>query len=158
MPVDVHVHGHEGFNKIAAAFHAGAADWDYQLDRGLENAGEVVAKEIRTSSRPYMPAGYEEVFEKSLVTKVTVVAHGLIRRANVSVKAFGRKGHPRQVEKLEKGLLKHKFWGRWVNVPQAWQKIRAGFVTEPARRAAERATREIKKAVRKVTDKIERAI
>lgn len=158
MPVDVNVHGHDGFDKVAAAFHAGAADWDRELNRGLEDAGEVVAKEIRTSSRPYMPAGYEEVFENSLVTRVTVVVQGLARRANVSVKAFGRKGHPRQVEKLEKGLLKHKFWGHWVNVPQAWQKIRAGFVTEPARRAAHKATREIEKAVRKVTDGIKRAI
>lgn len=158
MPVGVNVNGHEGFNNLAAAMHKAANDYDRELNRGLEDAGEVVAKEIRTSSDPYMPAGYEKVFANSMVTKVSLVRRGARRAATVAVRAFGRRGHERQVEKLERGLLKHKFWGRWVNVPQAWQKIRAGFVTEPARRAIPEATREIDRACKRVTDKIERAI
>lgn len=159
MPVDVNVHGHDGFHKVAAAFHkAAAVDWDRELNGGLEKAGEVVAKEIRSSSAPYMPAGYEEVFAASMVTKVSLVRRGIHRAATVAVRAFGRRGHERQAEKLEKGLLKHKFWGRWVNVPQAWQRIRPGFVTEPARRAIPEATREIDKACHRITDKIERAM
>lgn len=143
-------------NRVAAAFHkAAAVDWDRELDRGLERAGEVVAEEIRESSAPYMPAGYEKVFAASMMTKVSVV-RGAVRRATVAVRAFGRRGHDRQVEELERGRLKHPVFGRgnaWV-----WQKIRPGFVSEPAKRAAPEATREIDKAVKRIKDKIDGAI
>lgn len=155
MPVDVNVHGHDGFNRVAAALHkAAAVDWDRELNAGLEKAGEVVAAEIRGSSDPYMPKGYERVLAGSLVTKVSLV-RGAVRRAVVGVRAFGRKGNERQVEQLERGRLKHPVFTRSVWV---WQKIRAGFVSEPAQRVIPEATREIDKAVRKVTDKIERAM
>lgn len=155
MPVDVNVSGHERFNKISAALHkAAAVDYDRELNRGLENAGEVIAKEIRTSSDPYMPAGYERTFANSMVTKVSLRL-GRVKRAAISVRAFGRRGHERQVEKLEQGMLKHPVFTRSVWV---WQKIRAGFVTEPAQRATPEATRELDKACKNITDKIERAI
>lgn len=160
MPVDVNVSGHERFNKVAAALHkAAAVDYDRELNRGLENAGEVVAKEIRTSSKPYMPAGYEQVFANSLVTKVSLLRRGLHRAATIAVRAFGKRGHERQVENLERGLLRHPVFDssrkRWAKLPQ---KIRAGFVTEPAKRAIPEATREIDKACNKITDKIGRAV
>lgn len=156
MPVDVNVRGTDGFNRLAAACHKVAAvDYDRLLNEGLENAGEVVAKEIRTSSDPYMPAGYEKVFASSMVTKVSLVLRGAHRRASVAVRAFGRRGHERQVEKLEQGMLKHPVFTRSVWV---WQKIRAGFVSEPAARAIPEATQEIDKACNKITDKIGRAV
>lgn len=156
MPVDVDVHGHEGFNKLAAAMHkAAAVDYDRELEHGLKNAGEVVAEEIRASPRPYLPSGYEEQFAASMVTKVSLVRRGVHKAASVAVRAFGRRGHERQIEQLEKGRLKHPVFTRSVWV---WQKIRAGLVSEPAQRASAEATREIDKACKRVTDKIERAI
>ncbi|HZN76030.1 MAG TPA: hypothetical protein VFC00_30735 [Micromonosporaceae bacterium] len=157
MPVEAFVSGHDGFNRLAAACHKTAAvDYDRELNQGLENAGEVVAKEIRNSSKTFMPDGYEEVFEASTVTKVTLAVHGLVRKAKVAIRAFGRRGHDRQVEQLEKGRLKHPVFGRgnaWV-----WQKIRPGFVSVPAKRATPKAAREIDKACEKIADKLERAI
>lgn len=156
MPVDVDVHGHDGFNKLAAAMRKAAeVDYDRELNAGLERAGEVVAKEIRESSKPYMPAGYEQVFAASMVTKVSLMRRGINKAATVAVRAFGRRGHERQVEKLEQGRLKHPVFTRAVWV---WQNIRPGFVSEPAKRAIPEATREIDKACQKITDKIERAV
>lgn len=155
MPVDVNVRGHEGFNKVAAALHkAAAVEYDRELNAGLERAGEVVAKEIRGGSDPYMPAGYEKVFANSIVTRVSLRLRAGARRAVVTVKAFGRRGHERQVEELEKGRLKHPVFTRKVWV---WQRIKAGFVTEPARRAIPDATKEIDKACKKITEKIGKA-
>lgn len=158
MPVEAHVSGHDGFNRVAAALNTAAnVHWDRELNAGLERAGEVVAEEIRGGSDPYMPKGYEKVFAAAMVTKVSLVV-GVVRRATVAVRAFGRRGHDRQVEELERGRLKHPFFGTWVNSPKAWQRIRAGFVSEPAKRAVPAATNEIDKAVSRVVDKIERAI
>lgn len=152
MPVDAFVRGHDGFNKLAAVCDkVDVRDYDRLLNEGLENAGEVVAKAIRTSSAPYMPAGYEEVFAASTVTKVSLVRRGLHRAAKVVVRAFGRRGHERQVEKLEKGMLKHPVFTRSVWV---WQKIRPGFVSEPAQRASGAAADEIDEACGKIADKI----
>lgn len=152
MPVEAFVRGGDGFNRLAAVCDKVAAtDYDRLLDEGLENAGEVVAKAIRTSSKPYMPDGYEEVFAASMVTKVSLARRGLHRAAAVAVRAFGRRGHERQVEKLEKGMLKHPVFTRSVWV---WQKIRAGFVSEPAQRASGEAADEIDKACNRITDKI----
>lgn len=154
MPVEASISGHDGFNRLAAACNLAANDYDRLLDEGLENAGEVVAKEIRSSSKTYTPAGYEEVFAKSMVTKVSAVRRGLHRVASVVVRAFGRRGHDRQVEEIERGRLKHPFWGTWVHTPKAWQKVRPGLVSEPAQRAAPEATQEIDKACGKIADKI----
>jgi len=155
MPVDAFISGHDGFNRLAAVCDKVAAtEYDRLLNEGLKDAGEVVATEIRKSSKPYMPDGYEEVFAASMMTKVSLVRRGLHRAAKVAVRAFGRKGHDRQVEELERGRLKHPFFGVWVNSPKAWQRIRPGFVSEPAQRAAQAAAEEIDEACGKIADKI----
>lgn len=152
MPVEAFVSGHDGFNKLAAVCDKVAArDYDRLLNEGLENAGEVVAKEIRSSYRPYVPEGYEGDLGKSMVTKVSLVRRGLHRAASVVVRAFGRRGHERQIEQLEKGRLKHPVFTRQV---WAWQQIRPGLVSEPAARAAGDAADEIDKACGKIANKI----
>lgn len=148
----VSVSGQVDLHKLAAKIRKAQRELPRALDRGLLDAGSVVEKEIRKSTDTYMPKGYEQVFKRSLITKVQLMHRGGTRSVSLTARAFGRRGHDRQVDQLERGRLKHPFWGRWVNSPKAWQKIRKGWFSEPAKRATPRAVAAVDKAVKGVTD------
>lgn len=152
----VGVTGKAGLDNLARKLRkAAVANLPREMERGMRAAGEVVAEEIRGSTNTYMPKGYERVFAGSLVTRVAPRVAGAVRKVELVIRAFGARGHDRQVESLEAGRLKHKFWGRWVNVPQAWQRIRRGFASEPARRAAPKAVAELNKAATRVARSVD---
>lgn len=131
--------------KETARVHAGK-----ELDKAMLDAGHVVEKEIRQSTDTYMPAGYEQVFKRSLVIKVQLHRGGAGRRVTLTGRAFGRRGHDRQVEELERGRLKHPFWGRWVHTPKAWQQVRPGWMSEPAKRATPKAVQQLDQAAERI--------
>lgn len=141
-------------DKLARQMRKAAASVPKETDAGLIRAAAVVEKKIRGSTDDYMPRGYEQVFKRSLVIKSELRGRDP-RKVSMIVRAFGRRGNDRQVDQLERGRIKHKFWGRWVNVPQAWQKIKPRFVGEPADRATPQAIKEMQKAADKIADTAE---
>lgn len=138
-------------DKLARNLREAARATDRELDKAMLDAGNVVEKEIRRSTDTYMPKGYEATFRRSLVIKVQLHKGARGRTVTLTGRAFGRKGNPRQVEEMERGRLKHPFWGRWVHKPSAWQRIRPRWMGEPADRATPKAVREIDKAAKKIT-------
>ncbi|HZM83769.1 MAG TPA: hypothetical protein VFC19_49250 [Candidatus Limnocylindrales bacterium] len=127
-----------------------------ELDKALLDAGNVVEREIRHSTDVYMPRGYEQVFKRALV--ITVKPLKATRRVTLSGRAFGRRGHDRQVEEMERGRLKHPFWGRWMHVAQAWQRIRPGWMSEPAKRATPAAVAQLHQAAEKISHHLTRGL
>lgn len=123
-----------------------------EIDKALLKAGNKVEQAIRKDTDHYMPGGYEKVFARSLVIKVELHKGGAARSVSLTGRAYGRKGNDRQVEQLEKGRLKHPYWGRWVNSPKAWQRIRPGWMTEPARKATPKVVLELDKAAARIGD------
>lgn len=141
-------------DKLARQMHKAAASVPKETDAGLMRAAAVVEKRIRASSDTYMPKGYEEIFKKSLVIKTELKGRDP-RTVTLIGRAFGRRGHDRQVDMLEKGLLKHPFWGKWRHVPQAWQRIKPRWMGEPADKATPAAVRELQKAAGRIADTAE---
>ncbi len=141
-------------DKLARQMHKAAASVPKETDAGLMRAAAVVEKKIRASTDTYMPKGYEEIFKKSLVIKSELGGRDP-RKVSMIVRAFGRKGNDRQVDQLERGRIKHPFWGKWKHVPQAWQKIKPRFVGEPADKATPAAVRELQKAADRIADTAE---
>ena len=129
-----------------------------EVDKALLKAGNEVEKAIRKDTNTYMPKGYEQVFARSLVIKVELYRGGAARTVSLTGRAFGRRGNDRQVEELERGRLKHPFWGRWVNSPKAWQRIKPGWMTEPARKATPKVVLELDKGAKNIADKIDEGL
>jgi hypothetical protein len=113
----------------------------------------VVEREIRDSTDTYMPRGYEQTFKRALVIKVEL-RRGAVRKVTLTGRAFGRRGHDRQVKEMERGRLKHPFWGRWVHTPRAWQRIRPGWMSEPARKATPKAVARLDEAAERIAKHI----
>ena len=141
-------------DKLASNLRKAAKATPQEVDKALLKAGNEVEKAIRKDTDVYMPKGYEQVFKRSLIITVKLHKGGATRSVSLTGRAFGRRGNDRQVEQLEKGRLKHPFWGRWVNKPSAWQKIKPGWMSEPARKATPRVVLELDKAAKRIGDKI----
>lgn len=146
------VTGAADLRKLAEKIRKAQRDLPKALDKGLLDAGNVVERAIRASTDTYMPKGYEQTFKRSLIIKVALTSRGGVREVTLTGRAFGRRGNPRQVDHMERGRLKHPFWGRWIHKPSAWQTIRKGWFSEPARNANRQAVAAVNKAVKGVTD------
>lgn len=160
------VTGQRQLYQLKLAFdEAGRAGLPKALDRGGDEAGEVIAREVRGNTDDYMPRGYETVFAQTLITKVTQ-RQGLDRRITVSGRARGARGHDRHVSQLEDGELKHPVFGRrrrlksgrYKNNPWSTQRVRPHWFSEPGLHAVPRAIRKIDEAVGTVTHKIEASV
>jgi hypothetical protein len=150
--VKVEVSGQADLRKLAAKIRKAQRELPKALDRGMLDAGGLIEKEIRKSTDTYMPKGYEQTFKRSLIISVKLTNRGGLREVTLTGRAFGRRGHDRQVDQLERGRLKHPFWGRWVNSPKAWQRIRKGWFSEPAHKATPRAVAAVERQVKRLTD------
>lgn len=151
----VTVSGEADLRKLAAKIRKAQRDLPKALDKGLLDAGNLIEKDIRKSTDVYMPKGYEQTFKRSLIISVKLVHRAGTRQVTLTGRAFGRRGNDRQVDQLERGRLKHPFWGRWVNSPRAWQKIRKGWFSEPAHKATPKAVKAVERAVKRVTDEVD---
>lgn len=148
----VEVSGQADLRKLAAKIRKAQRELPKALDKGLLDAGHLIERDIRASTDTYMPRGYEQVFKRSLIISVKLTNRAGLREVTLTGRAFGRKGNDRQVKELERGRLKHPFWGKWKHVPQAWQKIRKGWFSEPARKATPRAVKAVERQIKRLTD------
>lgn len=165
------------FSFATALRAAGQTGLSRELDRGLRDAGQVVAKEIERDPDRFMPSGYERAFAGSLRTKVeqkTVSAHRVTVVAWAVSRAKGR-----DVRALDEGRLRHPVFGRYrvqrrrnavtktvggkpitiaassaYKNPWVEQRIEAGFFTKPFERAKPAALDKMQDAWDRVATKV----
>lgn len=143
MPLQVDV-GKGELDRLAKTFRETArVDVAKEMDEALLDAGDAIGHGVRDATDIYMPRGYEATFSRALVIK-TVLRRGAARGVSLIATAFGRRGHPRQVENLERGQLRHPVYSsdrkRWAKLPQ---RIRPRWFSEPAGFAVPAAVRKL---------------
>jgi hypothetical protein len=153
--VKISVLGKNDLDRLARQLRQAAkVDLPKEMDKGLLDAGDAIGHGIRDATDIYMPRGYEAVFSRSLVIRSTLT-RGVQRGVSLVATAFGRRGHPRQVESLEKGLLRHPVFDssrkRWAKLPQ---RIRPRWFSEPAKFALPAAIRKLDQAMGRLADKL----
>lgn len=141
-------------DKLARNLRQAAKATPVEVDKALLKAGGEVEKAIRGSTDTYMPKGYEKVFKAALVIKVQL-HRGATRRVELTGRAYGRRGHDRQVENLERGLLRHPVFSsdrkRWAKLPQ---RIKPGWMTVPMRESTPQIVVEIDKGAKAIANHI----
>lgn len=151
----ISVLGKSDLDRLARQLRQAAkVDLPKEMDKGLLDAGDAIGHGVRDATDIYMPAGYEATFSRSLVIRATL-QRGVKRGVSLVATAFGRKGHPRQVDNLERGQLRHPVFDstrrRWAKLPQ---RIRAHWFSEPARFALPAAIRKLDQAAGRLARKL----
>lgn len=166
MAFKVDVRGQRKLFDLADALHDAAhRDLARELDKGMRQAGDVVAEEVEQHTDTYMPQGYEQVWARSLKVSKRLSNRGG-RRISIVGRGTGARGNDRQASELEAGRFKRPVYGRYRTLKNGsrmqnqwvWQTVRPHWFTEPAERAVPRAVKKIDDAVGRVVSKIERAI
>lgn len=130
-----------------------------ELAKGTRTALAPLKREIPEAELARMPHRYGAVL--SAATKVAVrVTAGDDIRATVTVSAKGISGS-RDVNRLNKGELRHPVFGRrrltrkgWQNNPWSKQFVRPGMVDDPIEHARGRVVENAEDARDRVADKI----
>lgn len=158
------VTGDAAFKRFAVACDKAAGpDFDKRMDHGLKQAGEDIGQAVVTASPIYMPSGYEAVLASRLRAQSELMRRPS-RGVTVTVYAGGRSGR-RDVERLERGTLRHPVYGRYRRLkdgtlyknPWSVTKIRPGFFSEPVRFSAPRAFKRLDVALGDVLQDIGKA-
>lgn len=159
----VQVSGQKDLFRLAHNLHAaGQKGLKRELDKASREAGNLIAKEVKDHTKDYIPANFERRWDTAFEADVEVrlVAS---RRITVVFYARGRSGTAaRDIKAINAGNLRHPVYGRMRRLkdgslqanPWVMQKIRAGLVDEPARRAMPKAVKKIEDAVERVIAKI----
>ncbi len=133
-----------------------------ELDKASHEAGRVIEHAVHADTARYIPKHFEARWAQSMQSK-TEVRLMQSRRITVVVWAKGKAAR-RDIEAINKGVLKHPIFGRinrFTGRPNPWpkppQRIRPGVVTEPAAAAMPKAIKKIDEAVGRVAAKIGRA-
>lgn len=160
--MDVKIVGAAAYVKFGqACIDAAGPDFDRRLDKGLKAAGDDLGRAVLTSTEIFTPSGYDETFRRSAAAR-TEVLHGGNRGVAVTIYAHGARGHRRDVERLEKGILRHPVFGRvrrlksgeFKKNPWATTRMRPGLVSVPMRFATPRAFKRIDQAMSGVLEQI----
>jgi hypothetical protein len=131
-----------------------------ELYKAIREAGQPVAHQIVDPVwlYPFMPNRYADVLAGDL--KVTVNTRGG-ERASVRLTAQGR-GHRRQVQMLNAGLIRHPVFGRAGTPRKDWhwktqsRGMRSGFFTDAVRAQAPDIREKVQAAMHDVAQKITR--
>lgn len=139
-----------------------------ELREGLRRPLRPLADQIRAGSPEYTPRGYEATFAASLKFKTKISLVGTGAAVDFTVTAAG-KSDQRHIREINRGRLKHPVFGRtrplknhakWRAVtyrnPWVWQRIKAGFFTDPVRANFNTMRAEMRAAIRRVAEQITR--
>lgn len=152
------------FDLAEALRDAGEKKLSAKLDRSVRKAAGVIEDEVRAHTDDYMPKGYERTFAQALEVKIeSRLVTG--RRITIVFSAKGKRKQ-RDIGDMEMGQLKHPVFGRTRRLknggvmrnPWVAQRIRPGWASEPAERAAPKAVAVIDKSVGEVVDAINKAV
>lgn len=137
-------------HRAAAKLRAGTRDTKREYLAAVRVGLRPMQTEVRAGVPRYLPSGYAPVLSKSL-RLVTAAASGEVE---VRARAKGRKGHDRDIGRMERGMLRAPSWPRGKRAGWSWhgQRVRPGFFSEPIRRRKD----EIKAAIRDAMHRIAR--
>ena len=124
-----------------------------ELYKAINEAAKPLAAEIRDPAhlQAYMPNRYAIVLAADLAVTAT---KSTSKNPGVAIRAKGRR-HKRKVIQLDNGILKHPLYGNrdhWFE--QLSGKMKAGFFTDPAERAAPAIRDQVMGALRETGKKI----
>lgn len=150
------VTGQQDFFKLAAKLkYAREVDLGKQLDKGVRRAAKHVEHAVREDAPRYLPKGYEPVFIASMVF-TTSIRKSRDPSVTIRLRARGRRGHDRQVQNIERGLLRHPIFAKGPRSKWRWheQHVRPRFFTQPANKALPKVRDEIQQAIHQVAQNI----
>jgi hypothetical protein len=157
----VQVTGQKDLYRMAHNLHAaGQKGLKRELDKASRQAGNILADEVRKSTKAYIPQKFESGFDTAFETKVEV---RLLAGRRITVVFYARgKSVNRDIRAMNAGRLRHPVFGRFRRLkdgsrqanPWVEQRIRPGLVDEPAERAVPRARKKIEDAIERVSQQI----
>ncbi len=136
-------------NRLRTGTRGAERSYTQAIVRGVKAQSTVKAAVPR-----YLPSGYAPVLVASL--KVTAATRG--STVDIKASAPGRRGHPRRIDQMERGQLRHPKWPRGRRSTWKWhgQRIKAGFFTEPLAKRRKHIEGQIQKAMGVVADRCTR--
>lgn len=107
-----------------------------------------VQREVRVGIPRYLPSGYAPTLAKSMRLS-TASAGGTVE---VRGRARGRKGHDRDIGRMDRGVLRAPSWPRGRRATWKWhaQAIPRGFFTDPIRNRRNEIRAAIVRAMQRV--------
>lgn len=145
MTLQVQVTGAAAFQRVAAQIRAeGRKDLSRQMGEALTRATEPLQEAIAASAEETMPSGYKEALTQSLAWRRSQRTAG--QRAQIILRTYADgQVKRRDVVALERGNLRHPFWGR----RSIWHvtNIRPGFHQRGTERAADAVVAQLDKVV-----------
>lgn len=165
------VRGVDRFRRAARALRTAAdrKELTREMRKGILDAVPALKDAVRDGASVYLPDRYAAELAPALRMTTSTSTTGDQVTVRISTTAKGRGGHPRQVDQLEAGTLRHPVFGRTralkrhakhkatsMKNPWSAQAVRPRFVTEPMTNAAPQVRPKIEAAVDRVLDKIAR--
>lgn len=154
------VSGAEEFDRLARRLkEAGETGLRRELNKALNDAAEPFAKDINAAEylKPYMPDHYAEVLAGDM--RVSTVKRSSAAAYGVAVRVQGRLRR-RQVERLERGQLRHPVFARSDIDRRDWRwktqegGMKPGFFSDATKAAAPEVRQQMIDAIRTVEKKI----
>lgn len=131
--LNVHITGEAEAKAAAAKLKAGTRDARREYLASARTAVRPAQQSVRAAIPRYLPSGYAPILQKSMRV-VTAAAAGQVE---IRGRARGRKGHERDIGRMERGTLRAPSWpGRRARKKWKWhgQRIPRGFFSEPIRK------------------------
>jgi hypothetical protein len=139
VAVDIEIRGVDELRAAARALRDADRQLGERMSRGLRQIGERFARDVRSEAHR-LPSGYAPTMAAAVRVSTS------LKRGGMSLRVYAPgKGDERAVRAINAGVLRHPVFGhraRWVE-----QRVRPGFVDDPARRLADRVQHEIESAV-----------
>ena len=155
--MDIKVTGADEFADLSRALKAaGDKGMQRELAKAMNRVTKPLTLGVKASVADYVPSAYAAVLAPSL--RVTTRRSASARGAGVrlTAKASTGRGKPRELSRLDAGVLRHPGWGNrrfWYSQP-----VRPGFYTRELEQGAPRVRRELVEAIRTVAAQIDRAV
>lgn len=146
--LDVRITGAAEAKRAADKLRRGTRDSRREYIAAVREELLPVQREVKAGVPRYLPSGYAPILAPSL-RLVTASASGHVE---IRARARGRKGHDRDIGRMERGTLRSPTWPRGRREKWKWhgQRIKPGFFSEPIRKHQ----RDIRAAIVRAMDRI----
>lgn len=146
--LSVRVTGEAEARAAAARLRAGTRDARREYLGEVRDALRPAQKAVRAAIPRYLPSGYAPDLQASM-RLVTAAAAGQVE---VRGRAKGRRGHERDIKRMERGTLRAPSWPRGRRAGWKWhgQRIPRGFFSKPLLEHGDEVRAAIAKAMRRI--------
>lgn len=149
--MEVEVRTGPEWERFARALKQADKPLQREVRKAVNKAAKPAQKAIKAGIPRYMPSGYAPVLTKSLRLRTQQQAMGV----RIVAAATG-KSRPREIRRMEQGVLRAPSWPRGRRANWQWhnQAIPPGFFTKPIRDLEDELRTEVGRAVREVLERV----